>query len=75
MLNQASSVWNNGYAETYDDVNVYWGSGYSGASKCIGRGGYIADLSYYTFPYNGTGGGETLNNNIASHKWVLNSTC
>lgn len=75
MLNRASSLWNNGWAGGYDKVNFYWGSNWSGAWACLGVGDYWADLplgrekfSWYTNDKRGLG--ESLNNNVASHKWV-----
>lgn len=70
MRNRASSVHNNGYAGAYDDVRMYWGTGYSGASYCLANGGYLANMTLDHFPYNGTGGGEAMNDNVASHRWV-----
>ncbi|MET9291128.1 peptidase inhibitor family I36 protein [Streptomyces sp. NPDC003077] len=70
LRNQASSVLNFGYEETYDDVRMYWGLSYGGASYCVARGVYLDNLANYTFPNNGSGAGQSLNDNISSHKWV-----
>ncbi|MET9508989.1 hypothetical protein ABZX62_11015 [Streptomyces flavidovirens] len=69
MRNQASSVHNNGYAGAYEDVRLYWGVGHTGASYCLGNGNYLMDMRYDRFPYNGTEGGEVMNDNVASHRW------
>ncbi|MEV0909026.1 peptidase inhibitor family I36 protein [Streptomyces hokutonensis] len=69
IRNQASALWNNGYAGSYEDVNVYWGLGYTGAWACIANGYAYSNLAGWNFPNNGSGGGETLNDNISSHVW------
>jgi hypothetical protein len=69
LRNQASSLWNNGYAGVSEDVNVYWGLNYTGAWACIANGYYYANLADWYFPTNGSGGGENMNDNISSHKW------
>jgi hypothetical protein len=75
MLNRASSLRNMGYAGGYDKVNFYWGTNLTGAWACLGVGDYWADLplgrerfSWYGNDKRGLG--ESLNNNVASHKWV-----
>lgn len=74
LRNQASSLWNNGYSGGNDDVNFYWDTGYSGAWACLGTGDYWADLplgvEHFTWGPGLGGYGDTLNNNISSHKWV-----
>ncbi|MFF3286976.1 hypothetical protein [Streptomyces sp. NPDC003023] len=70
MRNQASSVDNNGYAGAYDDVLLYWDVSYGGASYCLRNANYLMDMPYDHFPNNGAGGGQSLNDNISSHKWV-----
>ena len=70
LRNQASSLWNNGYAGSFDDVYVYWGLSYGGAYACIGNGLAYSNLSNYVFPVGGSGVGENMNDNISSHKWV-----
>ncbi|MFC9330238.1 hypothetical protein [Kitasatospora sp. NPDC057015] len=74
--NVTHSLWNNGVDDGMGDVLVYWGTGYSGAYRCIDTGTVIDDLSTVTFN-RGTGGGrgQTLENNIASHRWVPSGTC
>jgi hypothetical protein len=74
MLNQASSLWNNGYAGGYDKVNFYWGKSYYGAWACLGVGDYWADLplgrEHFTWGPGLPGYGQVVNDNVASHKWV-----
>ncbi|OEJ93281.1 peptidase inhibitor family I36 protein [Streptomyces thermolilacinus] len=70
MRNQASSVHNNGYAGAYDDVLLYWDANYGGAAYCLRNGNYLMDMRYDHFPYNGAGGGQAMNDNISSHRWV-----
>ncbi|MFB8247154.1 hypothetical protein ACFC5X_19200 [Streptomyces sp. NPDC055952] len=70
MRNQASSVDNQGYAGAYDDVRLYWDAGYGGASYCLANGHYLMDMRYDYFPNNGAGGGQAMNDNISSHRWV-----
>ena len=74
MRNRASSLRNNGYAGGYDKVNFYWGVGYYGAWACLGVGDYWADLplgrEYFSWGSGLPGYRQSLNNNIASHKWV-----
>ncbi|MFC9424823.1 hypothetical protein [Streptomyces sp. NPDC056987] len=74
MRNQASDIWNNGYAGSYDDVLVYWGLNYTGAYACIPNGRSYNPLTSYYFPNTGTGGGQNMNDNISSHKWA-NAAC
>ena len=75
--NQASSIWNNGYPATLDDVNLYWGSNYTGAWACISQGDYWGDLTLgierFSWGAGLPGYMEPVNNNVASHKWV--TTC
>lgn len=70
MRNQASSVDNQGYAGAYDDVRLYWDVSYGGASYCLPNANYLMDMRYDYFPHNGAGGGQALDNNISSHRWV-----
>lgn len=73
--NRASSVWNNGFVETIDDVLLYWGTNNSGASYCVSVGVSIANLVPVHFNRAGAGLGQSLNDNVASHRWVNGSTC
>lgn len=72
MLNRASSLWNNGYAGGYDDVNFYWGKSYTGAWDCLSNGTYWTNLQNQYFAYGAglAGYHQSTNDNIASHKWV-----
>ena len=67
--NQASVLWDNGYAGSYEDVNLYWGLGYTGSRACIANGCAYSYLAGWYVPNNGSGGRETLNDNISSHVW------
>ncbi|MET9460912.1 hypothetical protein ABZY05_38615 [Streptomyces canus] len=69
--NQVSSLWNNGYPGSLDDVWVYYSTDYRGARRGVYNGVAIPDLAPYPFDAGtGTGAGESINNNIASHKWT-----
>ncbi|GAA4557107.1 peptidase inhibitor family I36 protein [Streptomyces collinus] len=69
LRNRATSVENSGYTGAYEDVLVYWDTGYRGARACINNGSWY-NLQYFRFPSNGAGGGEVMNNNISSHHWT-----
>lgn len=70
--NQASSVQNNGYAEAYDGVNMYWGAGYAGAHYCLPRGHYLRDMryDYFNIGSSSSGYGQSMGDNVASSKWT-----
>ncbi|MFF0738775.1 hypothetical protein ACFYVL_00040 [Streptomyces sp. NPDC004111] len=69
--NEVSSLHNNGYPGDLDDIWVYWGLNYTGARRGVYRGAGLTDLRFYTFDANtGPGSGESLNDNISSHKWT-----
>jgi hypothetical protein len=74
MLNKASSLWNNGYPGSYDDVNFYYNQGQGGAWACLGNGDAWADLSLgheiFSWGPGLAGHGGRINDDIASHKWV-----
>ncbi|MFD8590499.1 peptidase inhibitor family I36 protein [Streptomyces sp. NPDC059637] len=71
MRNKASSLWNNGYPGSYDDVALYWGTNYTGAPACLRNGVYWNNLTGLHFNRPGSSGhGETINDNISSHRWV-----
>ncbi|GAA2478541.1 hypothetical protein GCM10010406_13380 [Streptomyces thermolineatus] len=71
MRNKASSLWNNGHPGSYDDVLLYWDVNYGRARACIPNGVYWNNLTGLYFNDSGYGGhGQTLNDNISSHKWV-----
>jgi hypothetical protein len=67
MRNEASSVFNNGRTH---DVWLYYSPNQEGAHFCLNRGVYLENIVHHYFPHNGAGGGKSLNDNIASHKWV-----
>ncbi|MEQ4723733.1 peptidase inhibitor family I36 protein [Nonomuraea sp. B19D2] len=66
MRNRASQIFNN----TNKAVIVYWGLNYTGAWRCLPPGKAYDDLSRWGFPPNGDGDGETMDDNISSHKMV-----
>ncbi|MDS0140121.1 MULTISPECIES: hypothetical protein [unclassified Amycolatopsis] len=72
--NNVNAVVNNGFQQTYDKVNLYWGAGYAGAWACIGRGDTWFPLSsgqwIFSWGPGKRGYWESLFNNIASSKWV-----
>ena len=69
--NKVSSLQNNGYPGNLDDIWVYWGLNYTGARRGVHHGVGIRDLRSYTFdPNTGPGSGESLGNNISSHRWT-----
>ncbi|URN17510.1 peptidase inhibitor family I36 protein [Streptomyces sudanensis] len=70
MRNQASSVLNNGYAGAFGHVRLYWDAGYGGASYCLRNGEDLMDMRYDYFEHNGAGGGQSMNDNVSSHRWV-----
>jgi len=72
LRNQASTLWNNGYAGGNDDVNFYWGLSYTGAWDCLRVGTWWSNLQYQRFIYGAgrSGYNQVTNDNISSHKWV-----
>ncbi|MFF0158492.1 hypothetical protein ACFYRY_13295 [Streptomyces sp. NPDC005263] len=72
--NKASDIWNNGYEARNDAVDLYWGAGATGAHACISRGDSWPDLTtdQYRFTYDSgkKGFGQSVNDNIHSHRWV-----
>ncbi|MFJ4878452.1 hypothetical protein ACIP93_25050 [Streptomyces sp. NPDC088745] len=72
--NKASDIWNNGYATTLDAVDLYYGLKATGAHACISRGDSWNNLpsGKWRFTYGaGQGGfGQSVNDNISSHRWV-----
>lgn len=61
-----SSLWNNGYPGSYDDVWVYSGINYTGYKRGVYNGVRLPDLRGYKFD----GSSVVLDNNIWSHKWT-----
>ncbi|MGW2049853.1 hypothetical protein ACWCPF_32405 [Streptomyces sp. NPDC001858] len=78
MWNRASQLWNNGFPGGNDDVNLYYHRSQAGAYRCLPNGSHWDDLPLGRETFNragsGTGGSDglnqSLNNNVASHKWV-----
>jgi peptidase inhibitor family I36 len=78
MQNQASALWNNGHylPNGNDEVNLYYNRNYRGAWACIGLGHHWWNLTTHQYRFSwgpsgpGTGKGASVENNIASHKWV-----
>lgn len=70
MDNIASSVYNQGYLDYYDDV-VMWSDPYSrGVSMCLGVGDYWQDLTLGRERFSD---GSLPDNRISSHYWT--TTC
>lgn len=65
VCDSESSAQNHGSPGGYDDVRVYYYTGFGGASLCIPQG-----TSYYNLGLFGTPYGTTWDNNIESYKWV-----
>ncbi|WP_306215881.1 peptidase inhibitor family I36 protein [Actinoplanes sp. RD1] len=75
MLNIASDLRNTGYVGGRDEVNFYWGQGYTGAWACLSVGDSWRNLDDgYIFSWGSDKDGyrERINDNIASHRWVVN---
>ncbi|MET9089249.1 hypothetical protein ABZX77_46540 [Streptomyces sp. NPDC004237] len=72
--NLTSDIFNNGYPGGLDAVDLYWGTSATGAHACISQGDSWPDTTtgQYRFTYGeGQGGfGQSVNNNISSHRWV-----
>ncbi|MEU7722088.1 hypothetical protein [Streptomyces tibetensis] len=69
--NVISSLWNNGYPGNLDDVWVYYRINYGGARRGVYNGVAISDLGPYPFDAGtGAGAGQSINDNISSHKWT-----
>ncbi|MEV5932997.1 hypothetical protein AB0L56_09645 [Streptomyces sp. NPDC052079] len=73
MRNRASSLENRGYAGAYEDVDLFWTTGYGGSKNCLPNGRYLDNLTGIYFLWDGKSGqGQTMNNNISSHRWSNN---
>ncbi|GAA2207337.1 hypothetical protein GCM10009850_027950 [Nonomuraea monospora] len=70
MDNRTTSMWNNGYVETFDDVRFYRDYVYAGPNMCLGLGDSWGDLALGWELFNT---GENANNKISSHIWA--SSC
>jgi hypothetical protein len=71
--NKAWSVYNHGTTcSGCQDVNLYWGSSYTGAWYCLPKGSYLLYLDLNTFNrgQGKSGFGQAMSNNIASLKWT-----
>ncbi|MFJ9817287.1 hypothetical protein ACIRU3_18820 [Streptomyces sp. NPDC101151] len=72
--NLVSDIWNNGYAGGNDAVDLYWGLNATGAHACISQGDRWPDLTtgryHFTYDSGKPGFGDSLNNNVSSHRWV-----
>jgi hypothetical protein len=78
MQNQASQMYNSGVPATLSAVNVYYNRGYDGAYRCLAASDHWDDLplgreTFNRWGNNGSGYGLSINDNVASHKWV--SSC
>ncbi|WP_081235573.1 peptidase inhibitor family I36 protein [Streptomyces viridosporus] len=73
MRNRASSLQNRGYAGAYEDVDLFYSPSWQGARNCLPNGYYLDNLTGIYFLWDGKAGqGQTMNNNIASHRWSNN---
>jgi hypothetical protein len=72
---QVSSVWNNGFLQTYDKVRMYWGVRYTGTSYCLAQGTALSDLRDKRFNIAGTNVGAVMDNHVFSHQWVPSTSC
>ncbi|MDP9842945.1 hypothetical protein [Streptosporangium lutulentum] len=71
MRNLASSLENRGYTGSYDDVNLYYSPSYGGSRNCLPNGYYLNNLTGIYFLWDGKAGqGQSMNDNIASHRWA-----
>lgn len=72
--NKASDIWNNGYATTFDAVDLYYGRAGTEAHACISRGDSWNNLPSgkwkFTYGAGKKGFGKSVNDDIASHRWV-----
>ncbi|GII75415.1 hypothetical protein Sru01_03970 [Sphaerisporangium rufum] len=71
MRNGASSLDNRGWSGSYDDVNLYYSPDYKGSRNCLPNGTYLNNLAGIYFLWDGKSGqGQSMNDNIASHRWA-----
>jgi hypothetical protein len=72
--NLVSDIWNNGYPGGNDAVDLYWGVNATGAHACLSQGDRWPDLindpQHFTYGAGQGGFGQSLNNNVSSHRWV-----
>jgi hypothetical protein len=64
---QASSLWNNGYGGSQEDVRLFRDINYRGPSICLRNGESWADLS---LGYERFSDGSNVNDQISSHYWT-----
>ncbi|GGL18740.1 hypothetical protein Sme01_47930 [Sphaerisporangium melleum] len=73
MRKRASSVDNRGYAGAYEDVDLFFETNYRGSHMCLWNGRYFSNWTAIYFPWDGKlGQGQSVDNNIASHRWSNN---
>ncbi|MET9369893.1 hypothetical protein [Streptomyces griseoflavus] len=73
MRNRASSLENRGYAGAYEDVDLFYKPSWQGSRNCLPNGYYLDNLTGIYFLWDGNDGqGQSMNNNIASHRWTNN---
>ncbi|WP_405818471.1 hypothetical protein OG705_04220 [Streptomyces sp. NBC_00838] len=73
MLDKASSLENRGYAGAYEDAGLSTSPNWEGARYCLPDGHYLGNLTGIHLPWDGRPGqGQSVNDNIASHKWSNN---
>jgi hypothetical protein len=72
--NLTSDIWNNAYLGGNDAVDLYTAPDAGGAHACIDGGDRWIDTTtnQYHFTYGAglEGYGQSVNNNISSHRWV-----
>ncbi|MDQ1037569.1 hypothetical protein QFZ75_003985 [Streptomyces sp. V3I8] len=72
--NLTSDIWNNAYLGGNDAVDLYTAPDAGGAHACIDAGDRWIDTTtnQYHFTYGAglEGFGQSINNNISSHRWV-----
>ena len=62
VSNNASSIYNNGHVAAYDDVRIYDGTGYTGASFCVARS--------WWYKFRTTPSLIVWDNRVSSYRWV-----
>lgn len=73
MRNKASSLENRGYAGVDEDVDLFYHPWHTGAHNCLPNGMYLNNLTGIYFLWDGQEGqGQSMNDNIASHRWSNN---
>jgi Peptidase inhibitor family I36 len=67
MNDEVSSVWNNGFAGSYDGVKMYKHADYGDPWMCLSEGDYWADLG---LGWERFSDGTHANDQISSHRWT-----